>query len=102
MAKNLYNLRDYHDVWGNAKDGYEVNDSCIIEREIYIDPESTKAEIVKFLKTIGYLKKHIRVCDLLIEGDDCMIEIHRKRDYYPVCRLEKEVWLWLENYMNIL
>lgn len=83
-----FKLIDYHDVWGNAKDGYEVNNLAVVEEDIYISDDASKDDILRLLKRIGYLKKSLRHCDIEVWDNFDMIELFRKRDMYPICRLE--------------
>ena len=52
-----WEVRDYFDVWGNAEDGYEVNDS-IVRREILVLPETaTDQEILEAMADCGFLTR---------------------------------------------
>lgn len=46
-----YELREY-DVLGNAKDGFEVNNSWVICDDIMIDDDASEKEILTYLKTM--------------------------------------------------
>ena len=77
-----------YDVWGNDKDGYEINDSYVWESgaEFNLDWDSDH-DIVKFLKSIGFLAKHVKVSDLEFDGDVDYVTITRSRDAYPLCEV---------------
>ena len=51
-----YQLINYFDVWGNEKEGYEVNNQCIEFNDWYIADDATNKEILEFLVKSGYLK----------------------------------------------
>lgn len=51
---------NYFDVWGNAKDGFEVNNMCS-EGEWDIEEPRTNKDVLQFLKRIGFLKNHVRM-----------------------------------------
>ena len=89
--ENMYRLIDYFDVWGNEKDGYQVNDLATIEYDIYISNDATQRDILNLLKGIGYFKKHVRLnmIDFSI-WDDGFIEIEQKRTGKPICRFERQ------------
>lgn len=55
----------HFDVWGNAKDGYEVNNQCRVGYIKIIGKNAadwpSKAAILRALKRLGQLKPSIRV-----------------------------------------
>ena len=53
--ENNYDLIHYFDVWGNPKDGWEVNNQCVEANDLHIEPDCTDKEILNFLVTIGFL-----------------------------------------------
>lgn len=63
------------DVWGNAEDGYEVNDSFKV------------GTILSALKSVGIIANHIKLFDIVIDGDDFMITIDDAKDGRPVFTL---------------
>ena len=80
-------LIDYFDVWGNARDGYAVNDMC--EQAIFeVKDWPTNAEALKMLKKIGYFKKSVRLASVRFPGYSDMIEIEDRKGR-PICRLEE-------------
>ena len=85
---NHYKLIDYFDVWGNAEDGWEVNDLTTVEDDIVIAEDSTDEEIIDFLIQIEYLKPEARENVHLESYDNEMIEIVQTKDDYPIGRLE--------------
>lgn len=83
-----YRLINYFDVWGNKDEGFEVNNLCIEEENLYISDDSTDKEIATFLKNIGFLATDdLRKINIVNWGD--MIEIESK-GHYPIGRLEQQ------------
>ena len=89
---NKYKVVDYFDVWGNAEDGWEVNDVCIYydtdETCLRISEETTDEEIIDFLIQIGYLKPEAKGQVYLESCDNEVIQIIQTKDDYPLGRLE--------------
>ena len=83
-------LIDYLDVWGNARDGYEVNN--LREHSIIDfsgDDWPDDSAILAALKRIGYIKKTVRRNSVRFdEGCVDMVGI-TDRNGRPICRLEK-------------
>lgn len=50
-----YSLINYFDVWGNAKDGWEVNNLCTEKTGITITDDATDKEILDYLVHVGFL-----------------------------------------------
>lgn len=86
---STWRLVDYDDVWGNKKEGYEVNHERVIKRKLEIPDDATDKEIVQILNDIDYLittdMRKIRLEDM---GE--FIEIYEKRINLPICRLERK------------
>lgn len=82
-----YRLVNYFDVWGNEKDGYEVNNLCTEADDLWIDDNSTLKEIAKFLVQIGFLVTS-DMRKLYFEDDGTYIEIYQRKGMYPLGRLE--------------
>ena len=82
-----YKLVDYFDVWGNAEDGYEVNNLCCVFDDLYIDDTATEQEIINYLISIDYLSDDGRN-NVQLSGFFDMLEIERIDDGYPLGRLE--------------
>lgn len=79
-------LIDYFDVWGNEEDGWEVNNLCVLEDDIYISENTTNEDILDFLFAIGYLNTTENIC--IREYGMDMLEIETKKEWYPIGRLE--------------
>lgn len=86
-----YSLINYFDVWGNDKDGYEVNNLCVDKTGITIAYDATEKEILDYLVQIGFLNtsdmRKVRINTL----DEEMMEIYAVKGMQPLGRLEREV-----------
>lgn len=85
---NHYKLIDYFDVWGNATDGWEVNDLTTVIYDIAIAEDATDEEIIDYLIQLEYLKPEAKENVHLESYDNEMIEIVQTKDDYPLGRLE--------------
>ena len=81
-----YSLINYFDVWGNEKDGWEINNQCIEFDDLIISDDATDKEIVTYLKEIGFLNSN-DMRKIVISSDGCNIEIYAKKGLKPVCCL---------------
>jgi hypothetical protein len=86
--RKVYTVWSFN-VWGNAKDGYEVNDRSN-EGSIELPENCTDNQIIKALKDSGYLKKGKHTSSFDIGGDDMVITIDWAKDSYPLFSLELE------------
>lgn len=90
--KTTWALRTY-DVWGNARDGYDVNDVYsigAIELRIPITRYNvdTPTEFKSASPTDRQIKRAFGVtCRISTDGDDCHIIVDRERDSYPIGEL---------------
>lgn len=85
-----WQLIDYVDVWGNAINGWEINDWDVVEKEIVISDYATDKEIVKYLNAIGYLSS----CDLrklAVEDLGDFIEIYQRKYMKPLYSLRRVI-----------
>lgn len=89
---NKYKIVNYFDVWGNAEDGWEVNDLTSYydtdETCLRISEDATDEEIIDFLIQIEYLRPEAKELVHLESYDNEMIEIVETKDDYPIGRLE--------------
>lgn len=85
-------LTHYFDVWGNEKDGYDVNDARIVWDDIWTHDLDDKT-LLKILKNTGFLQKHVRTNQLNFDwpGPD-YCEITLRKNYYPLCRIDIIDW----------
>jgi hypothetical protein len=80
-----------YDVWGNAEDGYDVNDRSCIDRElrirckVQINNAGTPAEFASASPSDYQLGRIFGTQAALdTDGDDLSIYVSRARDGYPL------------------
>lgn len=82
-----------YDVWGNAKDGYEVNDvyrrgEVDLTLTVTVNNERTPAEFRSAYPTDKQLRQVFGVrCQIETEGDDLTVYVNRARDGYQIGEL---------------
>ena len=80
-----------YDVWGNARDGYEVN--AAYRAGTFEDDKldlNNDRSIMEFLKRIGYLNKYAKLKSIEVEGDpEFSIYINDAKDGYPLWELRQ-------------
>ncbi len=89
MAKaRKYRLVNYFDVWGNAKDGWEVNNQCIEFDDLWITDDTTEKEILKYLMDIHFLstcdRRRVRIDDYAMD----VMEIYAVKGHMPLGSLQ--------------
>jgi hypothetical protein len=88
-----WELRTY-DVWGNAKDGWEVNDSWSAGEVQLRIPQTrynvgVEGEFIGASPSDRQIKRAFGVtCQIELDGDDTHIGVTRKRDNYPIGHME--------------
>jgi len=82
-----FRLVHYFDVWGNAKDGYEVNNMAEIAVLKFDETWPTNRAVFDRLKKIGFLKKTTRVNSVRFDEAVDMYEIFDRKGA-PFCFLE--------------
>ena len=70
-----YSLINYFDVWGNAKDGWEVNNLCTEKTGITITDDATDKDMRKVK---------------IDTSDGDMMEIYAVKGMQPLGRLQRE------------
>ena len=91
-VKTIWSIRTY-DVWGNAREGYEVNDTYSAgEVEIWCPKyrynAGTPYEFIGASPTDRQIKRALGVtCRIETDGDDTHITVDRRRDSYPLGEL---------------
>lgn len=90
FVNTTWELRTY-DVWGNSRDGYEVNDSWRIgeidlKLTVEINHPGTPHEFLSASPTDAQIRKAFGIGRTRIntDGDDLSIYVNRKRDSYPI------------------
>lgn len=78
-------LIDHYDVWGNNKDGYEVNDSVSSYFQTSEKNLETEKNIIQWLKKEGVLKKTSKQKTFMFEWmDDTIVDIFVRKNRYPL------------------
>ena len=85
-----YKLRliNYFDVWGNAKEGWDINNACIEWDDVW-SCELDDRTLLNILKNTRFLKKNVKINQVVFEwlGPE-ICEILTRRDGYPLGRIE--------------
>lgn len=77
------------DVWGNADDGYEVNDRWA-SGFCYLPENPTDRQILTALKNGLGSDSPFRTKFYAIDGDDGFLSVDRRRDGKPLYQLERD------------
>ena len=79
-----------YDVWGNARDGYEVNNSfrtgeVTIRCKVEVNNAGTAQEFLSAYPSDSQIRKALglRRFKLETDGDDLSIYVNRAKDSYP-------------------
>lgn len=75
------------DVWGNHKDGYEVNDRSK-RGSVLIPVDSSDRAILRILKLANHLNKNSKYASFRTDGDDSIINIDWNKTGEPLLTLE--------------
>jgi len=95
--KRTFIVVDYFDVWGNKKDGFEVNNLFRLGEGIELDTgtevsnKELTLEMQDELKRIGYWKKSVNRRQWAIDwncSDGDYFELYSPNGWRPLCRLE--------------
>ena len=77
------NFMDYYDVWGNAEDGYEVNDATQLYEGIEL-PDLEDETLFEALKERGYFQPFVKREEIKVEDFYPSLEIVRESDDFPL------------------
>ena len=88
-----YKLIHYFDVWGNAKEGWEINNQCYVGNSpmgdtFYLSDDLTKKEILEYLVKIQFLNTSDMRKLYVDEFSSDMIEIYERKGMKPLCRFD--------------
>ena len=76
------------DVWGNTRDGFDVNDVYPSRGTVALYDDSTDAEIVQALKREHFIDQRIRFKSVTIDGEiGYVLSISEARTGKPVYEL---------------
>ena len=82
-----------YDVWGNPKDGFEVNAAHYTPYSVELSDEWTDKELRRALRDCGFCNSGIMTAALEINGDcpECIYitQTNSKVGYKPFCELRK-------------
>lgn len=85
----MWKLINYFDVWGNKKDGWEVNNLCQEGEPFELSLDCTQKDVLAKIKEVGFFKPSVRMNMISFSvWDQYMIEIEQKSTGKPICRLE--------------
>lgn len=85
---STWTLINYFDVWGNAEDGYEVNNQCVEADDVVIVDDATDQDIIDFLFNNEYLTDDdVSLYEIEDNGD--FIEIYVKETMMPLYSLRR-------------
>jgi hypothetical protein len=78
------------DVWGNARDGYEVNDRSYTGSKVTLAESGTAGDILRALKDEGLVKKTARVAQMDIDDSNWpyAVYVNAAKTSKPVFELE--------------
>jgi hypothetical protein len=92
-VNTTWELRVY-DVWGNARDGYDVNDSWRIGETdiriaVQVNNAGTPQEFLSACPSDSQIRQALglRRFKLELDGDDLNIYVNRAKDSYPLGEL---------------
>lgn len=91
MGVRTYALINYFDVWGNAKDGWEVNDMCTEFEDLQITDDATDKDILEYLVQIGFLTTSDRRRLVVEDLGGQNIEIYQRKGMKPLCSLREVI-----------
>ncbi len=77
-----------YDVWGNERDGYEVNAAYNTSLSIDVDDIDNDEAIVEALVEIGYLDARVNADDISITGDEYCLYLLDTHSSYPLGELQ--------------
>lgn len=77
----------HYDVWGNAKDGWEVNKK-FFRNNVFLPIESTNDQILEALKKCGFFHEKVKIDNVDIDqSNEQTIYISDGNDDMPLCEL---------------
>ena len=80
-------VTDFFDVWGNSKDGWEVNNQCRTVYNTRYKLDNRKS-CLKFLKSIEYLNLYVKEASIYWEYMDDGYILYQSKDLMPICSVE--------------
>ena len=88
--ETAWEIRTY-DIWGNSKEGYEVNNSFVVDRnypmtlDVTVNNAGTPQEFLSAYPSDRQIRKalDLRSIQLDLDGDDLIIYVNRASNGYP-------------------
>ena len=80
-------VTDFFDVWGNARDGWEVNNQCHDDYTVRKFNIYNRAAVLRFLKRIKFIKKTVRLASITWECTDRGYFLDQSSNGCPVCEV---------------
>lgn len=78
------------DVWGNEKEGYEVNNAFTSGQSFIVPENATDKLILKHVKALGYLNKKTKFSSLVVHGEnDLYIDWQKRGNNSPCLQLRR-------------
>ena len=77
-----------NDIWGNEKEGYEVNDVSKTSIVITLPDEFEDKQLIRALKSNNVIGKYMRNKSFFIDGDETILHLECKG--YPFGHLRRE------------
>jgi hypothetical protein len=86
MFKYEITIIDHFDVWGNAKDGWDVNNSRyhLRDKKVVLKNELDEKSLLKLLKKEDLIKKTAKVKSLKIDWQFDTIYVNEKKNDHPL------------------
>ncbi len=70
MTEKIYLLYFENDVWGNKKEGYEVNNTILTNVCFELNEDFSNEDLGRAMKKAGILKQYSKFKFLDVQGDD--------------------------------
>jgi hypothetical protein len=87
----MVTLTNYWDVWGNKKDGFEVNDVSKYQISGTEKDFANELSILRLLKKAGFVKKTAKTASLAYDfWSENEVELTCKKTGKPLCLLTLE------------
>jgi hypothetical protein len=78
-----YKIQSF-DVWGNERDGFEINNIFNTDFRIEIEDNATDKEVIKILSYAGFVKPRYK---FNIEWNDETLAFVTRPNGFPICNL---------------
>ena len=86
----IVTVTNFFDVWGNARDGWEVNNQCHADYKVRKFDIHNRAAVLRFLKRIQFLGKAVRLASITWEETDRGYYLEAASNGCPICEVRVE------------